>query len=72
MKKYSVETWDTELQRFTPQVGLVNPSVGISATGVKNVLMELSNMGYGCWPPRTDPHTVDPFTDDPSVSVKEA
>jgi hypothetical protein len=44
--KYEVLTWDTELQKFTPQVGVRRGPY--SLWGLKRALRKLQNMGYPC------------------------
>lgn len=46
--RYSITTWDTDTQSFTPQIGLTVPSQGIPWQGIKPVFRQLQNMGYTC------------------------
>ena len=43
---YSIGTWDTDEQAYTPQVGLSVPSQNVPLSVVKRVLTELREMGY--------------------------
>jgi hypothetical protein len=45
---YSVGTWDTEKQAYTPQAGLTNPCINVSLSGMLCCLRELRRMGYSC------------------------
>lgn len=45
---YSVTTWDSELQEFTPQDGLMVPALGVDLAGVRAALRELRTLGYSC------------------------
>jgi hypothetical protein len=61
-KRYLVQTWDTELQRFTPQEG-VDPGPH-TLTGVRKALKQLRALGYSA--------TEDDMAEsDPSVAVDE-
>lgn len=71
---YSVATWDTNKQAYTPQVGLSVPAFNITLRQLRVALKELRRMGYtahrvrywvGCddW----DDYTHD---SDPSVLVE--
>lgn len=42
--KYYVYTWDIELQRFTPQIGV--PYGPYTLFGLRVPMRELANMGY--------------------------
>jgi hypothetical protein len=44
--RYSVGTWDTELQAYTPQVGLSVPSIGITWLQLLQAVRELKIFGY--------------------------
>jgi hypothetical protein len=46
MPLYSVATWDTELQAYTPQEGLSVPSINIPLWTLRQALRELRTMGY--------------------------
>lgn len=46
MAAYSVGTWDTELQAYTPQVGLSVPSINITWRQLLQAMRELRQMGY--------------------------
>lgn len=41
---YSVTTWDTDLQKFTPQIGL--PEGPFTIWQVREALRQLKDMGY--------------------------
>ena len=43
---YSVRTWDTDQQAYTPQAGLSLPWRGLSLWQLKAALKELRGMGY--------------------------
>ena len=43
---YSVRTWDTDAQAFTPQDGLSLPWEGLTLWQLKQALRELRGMGY--------------------------
>lgn len=59
---YSVGTWDTDLQAFTPQLGLAEPSINVALWQVRAVLRELREMGYSCHRVRDgDEHDSDPY-----------
>lgn len=45
---YSIGTWDTHLQAYTPQEGLSFPSQNVPWRTLLNVVRELKNMGYSC------------------------
>jgi len=45
---YSVGTWDTEAQAYTPQEGLTVPSQNVNWRGLLAVVRQLKNMGYSC------------------------
>ena len=45
---YSVGTWDTETQAYTPQEGLTVPSQNIPLWGLLEVIRQLRAMGYNC------------------------
>ncbi len=44
--QYSVGTWDTEAQAFTPQIGLSVPSFNMTIHQLRTALKELRRMGY--------------------------
>lgn len=46
---YSVRTWDTDLQAYTPQAGLSLPWKGLTRWQLKSALRELRRMGYGAY-----------------------
>lgn len=43
---YSVGTWDTDAQSFTPQAGLTVPSFNITLPQLLRAMRELRQMGY--------------------------
>jgi hypothetical protein len=45
---YSVGTWDTNEQAYTPQAGLSVPSFNIDLWTLKRALKELKEFGYEC------------------------
>jgi hypothetical protein len=45
---YSVRTWDTDEQRYTPQDGLSLPWRGLTLWQLRQALRELQGMGYTC------------------------
>lgn len=48
MPRYSIGTWDTDLQAFTPQIGLSVPSFNITIHELRQAMRELVAMGYSC------------------------
>lgn len=51
---YTVRTWDTELQAYTPQENLTVPSENVPLWGLKAALSRLRLMGYGAHRRRDD------------------
>jgi hypothetical protein len=47
-KRYNVMTWDPDLHKWTPQIGLTVPSQNVTKTQARVVLAELRLMGYDC------------------------
>lgn len=45
---YSIGTWDTELQAFTPQNGLTVASLNIDRGTLRKAMRELQAKGYSC------------------------
>lgn len=45
---YSVGTWDTEVQGYTPHEGLGVPMVNVDVHGLRRALKALRNEGYTC------------------------
>jgi hypothetical protein len=45
---YSIGTWDTEQQAYTPQAGLTVPCVNVPWRTLLEVLRQLKSMGYSC------------------------
>ncbi len=46
MELYSVGTWDTKKQAFTPQRGLSVPSFNITRGQLRQAMKELRKLGY--------------------------
>lgn len=46
--RYSVGTWDTNRQAFTPQCGLSVPAFNITMRELIIAVRELKKMGYSC------------------------
>ena len=46
--RYSVGTWDTDRQAFTPQKGLSVPSFNITMRQLIVAVRELKQMNYSC------------------------
>lgn len=45
---YSIGTWDTTEQAYTPQVGLSVPCINVALPTMRQVLRELKAIGYSC------------------------
>lgn len=45
---YSIGTWDTNKQAYTPQKGLSVPSFNITLSQLRIAMKELKSMGYSC------------------------
>ena len=45
---YSIGTWDTDLQAYTPQAGLTVPCLNVPWRILLEVLRQLRRMGYSC------------------------
>lgn len=45
---YSVRTWDTDMDAYTPQAGMSLPWEGLSLWQLRDALRELRSMGYPC------------------------
>lgn len=45
---YSVGTWDTDLQAYTPQAGLTVPCINVPWQTLLEVVRQLKRMGYSC------------------------
>lgn len=43
---YSIGTWDTDEQAYTPQAGLSVPSINVPLPTMRQVVRELRRMGY--------------------------
>lgn len=43
---YSVSTWDTERQAYTPQRGLTVPSFNITLAQLRQAIRDLRRLGY--------------------------
>ena len=50
---YSVGTWDSERQAYTPQDGLIARSFNVTWLELRLALRELRSLGYGAWRKRT-------------------
>jgi hypothetical protein len=48
MPSYSVGTWDTEKQAYTPQDGLTVPCINVGWKTLLEIVRQLKNMGYSC------------------------
>lgn len=44
--RYSILTWDPDLRRYTPQLGVRTPVTGLH--GLKVAIRLLRRMGYSC------------------------
>lgn len=67
--RYSVKTWDTEAQAFTPQDGMSAPSINVSLWGLRRALQELRrDWGYDCYYVRA---SNGEHCNDPSVLVEK-
>lgn len=65
--RYSVGTWDTDQQAYTPQVG-VGRSINISFRGLVRVMRRLRRLGYSAHRIRND--EGDHYDNDTSVLVE--
>ena len=45
---YSIGTWDTDLQAYTPQEGLTVPCINVPWRTLLEVVRQLRGMGYTC------------------------
>lgn len=45
---YSIGTWDTDRQAYTPQEGLTVPCINVPLATMRQVVRELRSMGYSC------------------------
>lgn len=45
---YSIGTWCTEQQAYTPQEGLSVPCLNVPLATMRQVVRELRGMGYSC------------------------
>lgn len=45
---YSIGTWDTDLQAYTPQCNQGSPWLNITIGQLKNAMRELRCIGYSC------------------------
>ena len=50
---YSIGTWDTDLQAYTPQIGVTVPCLNVPLATMREVLRQLRRMGYSCHRRRT-------------------
>lgn len=62
---YSVGTWDTDEQAFTPQVGV--PAFNLTLWRLRAALKSLKQCGYSCYRWRADDGE---YESDPSVLVE--
>jgi hypothetical protein len=62
MKAYFIETWDTDLQSFTPHNGI--PPGPYTLFGLRVPIRELRSDGYPC-----DYSSMGSTTGDPGVSI---
>ena len=46
---YSVGTWDTNKQAYTPQRGLTVPSFNITLAQLRQAVRDLRRLGYGAY-----------------------
>lgn len=51
---YSIGTWDTDAQAYTPQEGLTVPCINVPLPVMRQVVRELRKMGYACHRYRID------------------
>jgi hypothetical protein len=58
-RKYYVETWDTDAQKFTPQDGV--PIGPYSLFGLRVAVLALRNLGYPCNYDGRHGYSGDPF-----------
>lgn len=68
MTKYTVETWDHELEAFTPQEGLDVPAIDVDVHGLRRALRALQQYGYAC--NRQDPSVLVRRLDDAQTSAR--
>lgn len=45
---YSIGTWDTDAQAYTPQAGLTVPCINVPLATMRQVVRELRSLGYTC------------------------
>ena len=45
---YSVGSWDTDIQAYSPQEGLSVPSFNVPLAVLVKIIRELRTMGYSC------------------------
>lgn len=64
---YSVGTWDTDSQGYTPQVGLSVPPFNITLAQLRQAVRELRNMCYGAYRCRD---TDGEYYSDPEVLIE--
>lgn len=58
--RYTIETWDTDLQEFTSQEGMENPTKDVDIHGLRRALRELQSIGYSCEYSRRQCEASDP------------
>lgn len=47
-QRYRVTTWDMELQEYTPQEGMRCPYDDLTLGQLREAIIELQELGYGC------------------------
>lgn len=45
---YSIGTWDTDMQAYTPQIGVTVPCINVPLATMLEVLRQLRRLGYSC------------------------
>ncbi len=53
MTRYRIQTYDPELEQFTPQEGMSQPWDQLTIAGLRRAMHELRGFGYQC--NRSDP-----------------
>lgn len=66
--RYSIGTWDSDLQRYTPQIGV--PSIGLTRKQLVESMRMLQGMGYSCH--RTGNMSQVVRDSDPSVLIERS
>lgn len=65
---YSVGTWDTDKQRYTPQQGLTVPTFNITLLQLRQAIRDLRCLGYSVHRLRDSDGTHE--DNDPSVMIE--